>query len=189
MQVAQYLLKNHITSTEEGFTPPIYPNRHGNKVRKILGSSAKDAYEKGYDFIAENFKRLRTTTVAVALPFANQVYPVQQALKKRGITTVKAARGKSLGNFDGGIVVTTYHQLKGLEFDHVVILGLHDSQYPARLLTKIPEEDQLNELEMMQRILYVVMTRAKASVTLVGSNPFCRFFDDVPNELFESIEN
>ena len=189
MQVAQYLLKNHIASTEEVFTPPIYPNRHGNKVRKILGSSAKDAYEKGYDFIAENFKRLRTTTVAVALPFANQVYPVQQALKKRGITTVKAARGKSLGNFDGGIVVTTYHQLKGLEFDHVVILGLHDSQYPARLLTKIPEEDQLNELEMMQRILYVVMTRAKASVTLVGSNPFCRFFDDVPNELFESIEN
>lgn len=189
MQVAQYLLKNHVTSTEEGFTLPIYPNRHGSKVRRILGSSAKDAYEKGYDFIAENFKRLRTTTVAVALPFANQVYPVQQALKKRGITTVKAARGKSLGNFDGGIVVTTYHQLKGLEFDHVVILGLHDSQYPARLLTQIPEEDQLNELEMMQRILYVVMTRAKASVTLVGSNPFCRFFDDVPNELFESIEN
>lgn len=176
MQVAQYLLKNHIASTEEVFTPPIYPNRHGNKVRKILGSSAKDAYEKGYDFIAENFKRLRTTTVAVALPFSNQVYPVQQALKKRGIETVKAARGKSLGNFDGGIVVTTYHQLKGLEFDHVVILGLHDSQYPARLLTQIPEEDQLNELEMMQRILYVVMTRAKASVTLVGSNPFCRFF-------------
>lgn len=189
MQVAQYLLKNHIASTEEVFTPPIYPNRHGNKVRKILGSSAKDAYEKGYDFIAENFKRLRTTTVAVALPFSNQVYPVQQALKKRGIETVKAARGKSLGNFDGGIVVTTYHQLKGLEFDHVVILGLHDSQYPARLLTQIPEEDQLNELEMMQRILYVVMTRAKASVTLVGSNPFCRFFNDIPNELFESIEN
>ena len=189
MQVAQYLLKNHIASTEEVFTPPIYPNRHGNKVRKILGSSAKDAYEKGYDFIAENFKRLRTTTVAVALPFSNQVYPVQQALKKRGIETVKAARGKSLGNFDGGIVVTTYHQLKGLEFDHVVILGLHDSQYPARLLTQIPEEDQLNELEMMQRILYVVMTRAKASVTLVGSNPFCRFFNDISNELFESIEN
>lgn len=189
MQVAQYLLKNHVTSTEEGFTPPIYPNRHGNKVRKILGNSAKDAYEKGYDFIAENFKRLRTTTVAVALPFSNQVYPVQQALKKRGITTVKAARGKSLGNFDGGIVVTTYHQLKGLEFDYVVILGLHDAQYPARLLTQIPEEDQLNELEMMQRILYVVMTRAKASVTLVGSNPFCRFFNGIPNELFESIEN
>lgn len=189
MQVAQYLLKNHIASTEEVFTPPIYPNRHGNKVRKILGSSAKDAYEKGYDFIAENFKRLRTTTVAVALPFSNQVYPVQQALKKRGIETVKAARGKSLGNFDGGIVVTTYHQLKGLEFDHVVILGLHDSQYPARLLTQIPEEDQLNELEMMQQILYVVMTRAKASVTLVGSNPFCRFFNDISNELFESIEN
>ena len=70
-----------------------------------------------------------------------------------------------------------------------MILGLHDSQYPARLLTQIPEEDQLNELEMMQRILYVVMTRAKASVTLVGSNPFCRFFNDISNELFESIEN
>jgi hypothetical protein len=31
------------------------------------------------------------------------------------------------------------------------------------------------------------MTRAKQSVALIGSNPFCRFFSDAPDDLFEDI--
>lgn len=186
MQVAEYLLKNNNICNDEDFILPVYPNKHGRRVRKIIGHSARDAYEQAYDFVADNFKRLRKTTVAVALPFSNQLYPAKKALEQRGISTVQAARGTSLGNFDGGVVVTTYHQLKGLEFDHVVIVGLHDVQYPARFLTQIPTEEQQSELDILQRLLYVVMTRAKESVTLVGSNPFCRFFNDIPNELFET---
>lgn len=67
-------------------------------------------------------------------------------------------------------------------------MGLHDSQYPGRLIEKAPEEDQNEELEMAKRVLYVAMTRAKQSVTLVGSDPFCRLFEDVPEEYFEIIE-
>jgi len=60
-------------------------------------------------------------------------------------------------------------------------------QYPTRLIMQIPQEDQQSELEIMQRLLYVAMTRAKQSVTLVGSNPFCRFFNNIPAELFEIL--
>lgn len=186
MGVAEHLLQNNMITVEEDFLRPVYPTKHGNKVKKIIGISAKDAYEKGYDFIANNFENFHAASVAVALPFSNQLYPAKKALEERGVT-VKMARGESLGKFDGGVVVTTYHQLKGLEFDHVVIMGLHDMQYPARLITQIPQEDQQAELEIMQRLLYVAMTRAKQSVTLVGSNPFCRFFNNIPAELFEII--
>lgn len=184
MEVAEFLLKNNSVTNEDDFINPVKPKKHGNKVLKILGSNPKNAYEKGYDFVAEQFKRMRATSVVVAMPFSNQCYPAQKALEQRGLT-VKAVKGASLGKLDGGIVVTTYHQLKGLEFDHVIIMGLHDTQYPERLISQIAESDVQNEIDVMKRVLYVAMTRAKQSVTLVGSNPFCRFFNDIPNELFE----
>jgi superfamily I DNA/RNA helicase len=187
MDVAECLLKDNSVVKSDDYSIPVRPKKNGGKVRKLVASSPKVAYERGYDWIADNFKRLKTTSVVVALPFSKQLYPAQKALEKRGLT-VKAAKGAGLGNFSGGVVVTTYHQLKGLEFDHVVIMGLHDSQYPGRLIEKVPEEDQNEELEMAKRVLYVAMTRAKQSVTLVGSAPFCRLFEDVPEEYFEIIE-
>ena len=187
MEVAELLLKENSVTKEDDFIQPAKPKKHGDKVLKIIGSNPKNAYEQGYDFVAENFKRMRVTSVAVAMPFSNQCYPAQKALEQRGVT-VKAVKGASLGKLNGGIVVTTYHQLKGLEFDHVIIMGLHDTQYPERLISQIDESDVQIELDIMKRVLYVAMTRAKQSVTLVGSNPFCRFFNDIPNNLFDVKE-
>ena len=186
MDVAEYLLKGNDVTESEDYTVPVRPTKNGNKVNRLVASSPKQAYDLGYDWIADNFKRLKTTTVAVVLPFTRQLYPAQKSLEKRGLT-VKAAKGSSLGNFPGGVVVTTFHQLKGLEFDHVVIMGLHDAQYPARILENIEEEDRNDEIQLMRRVMYVAMTRAKQSVTLIGSNPFCRFFNTVPQEMFEDI--
>lgn len=186
MDVAEYLLKDNDIAGSDDYTIPERPIKTGQKVKRLVAGTPKEAYEKGYDYIAENFKRLTKTTVAVVLPFSKQLYPAQKSLSKRGLT-VKAAKGSSLGNFPGGVVVTTFHQLKGLEFDHVVIMGLHDSQYPGRILDSIDEEDRDDELHLMRRVMYVAMTRAKQSVTLVGSDPFCRFFYGLPAELFEEI--
>lgn len=184
MDVAEYLLVNNDITSSADYSAPVCPVKNGDKVRVVVGDNNRDAYEKGYQYISDQFKRIRTTSVIVALPFSRQLYPAQKALEKKGVKA-KLAKGAGLGNFSGGIAVTTYHQLKGLEFDHVVIMGLHDSQYPGRLLDILPAEDQTEEANLMRRILYVAMTRAKQSVTLVGSEPFCRFFDDIPDELFE----
>lgn len=185
MDVAELLLADNDIAQNADYLAPVRPQKNGDKVRLLISNNPRDAYEKGYDFVAENYKRLRTTSVAVVMPFARQLYPAHKALEKRGMT-VKKAKGASLGGFTGGVVVTTYHQLKGLEFDHVVIMGLHDTQYPGRLLENIAEEDMAQETSLLRRVLYVAMTRAKQSVTLVGSLPFCRFFDCVPDEYLES---
>lgn len=186
MDVAEHLLKGNDVADTEGYSAPVRPIKNGDKVKRLVAATPKLAYEQGYDWIAENFKRLRATSVAVVLPFTRQLYPAQKSLEKRGLT-VKAAKGSSLGNFPGGVVVTTFHQLKGLEFDHVVIMGLHDAQYPGRILESIEEEDRDDEIQLLRRVMYVAMTRAKQSVVLIGSVPFCRFFDDVPDGLFEEI--
>lgn len=184
MAVAEYLLHGNSVTEDESYTAPVTPTKQGVKVRRLLASNPRSAYEKGYDWIAENYKRLRTTTVAVVLPFSKQLYPASKALESRNLKA-KNIKGAGLGKFSGGVAVTTYHQLKGLEFDHVVIMGLHDAQYPGRLLEKVAEEDQVDELNLMKRVIYVAMTRARQSVTLVGSTPFCRLFDAVPTDLFD----
>lgn len=186
MEVAKHLLDGDKLTSSEDATPIVMPNKHGDHVKMIVGDNPKHAYDSGYDFVAENFKLMRKTSVAVALPFSRQLYPAQQALAKRKVKASRA-KGNTLGNFDGGVVVTTYHQLKGLEFDHVIIMGLHDDQYPGRLLEKVSEEDRDEEAHLMSRVLYMAMTRAKQSVTLVGSTPFCRFFDSVPKEIFDLV--
>lgn len=57
----------------------------------------------------------------------------------------------------------------------------------AAFSTSVAREDEELEASLLRRVLYVAMTRAKQSVTLVGSLPFCCFFEDVPEELFDSI--
>lgn len=188
MRVSQYLQEGNNEDDASGLSTIEWPKKIGEPVALLHGTNPKQAYEQGYDWVAKKFKRMRTTTVAVVLPFTRQLYPAQKALEQRGVKA-KLAKGAVLGRFDGGVVVTTYHQLKGLEFDHVVMLGLHDKQYPLRFLDSIAEEYRDTENQILKRVLYMTMTRARQTVTLVGSTPFCRYFEDIPDELFALQES
>jgi DNA helicase-2/ATP-dependent DNA helicase PcrA len=62
------------------------------------------------------------------------------------------------------ISVMTLHMSKGLEFDHVFILGLEEGLLPhARSM------DTSREIEEERRLLYVGITRARREVTLSWS--------------------
>jgi superfamily I DNA/RNA helicase len=191
MDVAELLLKNNDVALDPDFSPPAPSNKNGDKVLLLKAEDAKAAYSAGYDWIAKRFKKTKTATIAILFPFSNQLYPAQKELEKRGLSVI-AAKGAKLGGLEKGIVVTTYHQVKGLEFDDVVIMGLHDNQFPGRSLERLPNQDEAEMsqvLDLSRRLLYVAMTRAKKSVTLVGSDPFCRFFSEVPDEYFEIIQD
>jgi superfamily I DNA/RNA helicase len=57
----------------------------------------------------------------------------------------------------------TLHSTKGLEFSHVYILGVEDTQLPGGTATKGTSTD---EVEEARRLLYVGMTRAKDRLVL-----------------------
>jgi DNA helicase-2/ATP-dependent DNA helicase PcrA len=67
---------------------------------------------------------------------------------------------------DADLTFATAHATKGLEFDHVAILGMERGRFPsARSLADAPDPDRA--LEEERRLGYVAWTRARRSLTLV----------------------
>ncbi len=67
---------------------------------------------------------------------------------------------------DALLNLATAHSTKGLEFDHVAILGLDAGRFPsARSLREAAEPERA--LEEERRLAYVAWTRARRSLTLV----------------------
>jgi len=66
---------------------------------------------------------------------------------------------------DASLILATAHGTKGLEFDHVAVIGLDDGRFPsARALADAPEPARA--LEEERRLAYVAWTRARRSLTL-----------------------
>ena len=67
---------------------------------------------------------------------------------------------------DAPLTLATAHSTKGLEFDHVAVIGLDAGRFPSgRSLRDAPEPARA--LEEERRLAYVAWTRARRSLTLV----------------------
>jgi DNA helicase-2/ATP-dependent DNA helicase PcrA len=67
---------------------------------------------------------------------------------------------------DAGLTLATAHATKGLEFDHVAVIGLEAGRFPsARSLREAAEPERA--LQEERRLAYVAWTRARRSLTLV----------------------
>jgi DNA helicase-2/ATP-dependent DNA helicase PcrA len=67
---------------------------------------------------------------------------------------------------DAPLTLATAHSTKGLEFDHVAVIGLDAGRFPsARSLREAAEPERA--LEEERRLAYVAWTRAHRSLTLV----------------------
>jgi superfamily I DNA/RNA helicase len=67
---------------------------------------------------------------------------------------------------DAALSLATAHGTKGLEFDHVAVLGMDAGRFPsARSVAEAVEPDRA--LEEERRLAYVAWTRARRSLTLV----------------------
>ena len=67
---------------------------------------------------------------------------------------------------DAPLVLATAHGTKGLEFDHVAVIGMDEGRFPsARSIADAVELDRA--LEEERRLAYVAWTRARRSLTLV----------------------
>jgi superfamily I DNA/RNA helicase len=79
------------------------------------------------------------------------------------------ARRRALADLcrdDAELTFATAHATKGLEFDHVAVLGMERGRFPsARSLADAPEPARA--LEEERRLAYVAWTRARTSLTLV----------------------
>lgn len=92
------------------------------------------------------------------------------------------------------VKMMTIHMAKGLEFDHVLIVGLEEELFP-NVRPWEPEDDA--DLEEERRLFYVAMTRARQTLrlfhaknrTLYGNSSYrvsSRFLEEIPPEYVEA---
>ncbi len=67
---------------------------------------------------------------------------------------------------DASLTLATAHGTKGLEFDHVAVIGLDESRFPSARSVAEAVEPEI-ALEEERRLAYVAWTRARRSLTLV----------------------
>jgi len=75
-------------------------------------------------------------------------------------------RLRELRRDDAPLTLATAHATKGLEFDHVAILGMEAGRFPSGRSTA-EAADPRRALEEERRLAYVAWTRARRSLTLV----------------------
>ncbi|HYN69991.1 MAG TPA: ATP-dependent helicase [Candidatus Eisenbacteria bacterium] len=81
---------------------------------------------------------------------------------------IEDARGRlaALRRDDAALSLATAHGTKGLEFDHVAVVGMDAGRFPsARSVAEAVEPERA--LEEERRLAYVAWTRARRSLTLV----------------------
>ena len=90
------------------------------------------------------------------------------------------------------ISLMTVHSVKGLEFDHVFVVGMEEGIFPH--MNSLMES---SEIEEERRLCYVAITRAKDELHLVNArrrtlfgkeqiNPVSRFLSEINKELLET---
>ncbi len=99
------------------------------------------------------------------LDFFKHIDQVREEVKKNAD---KTAGSRLATSADKGVVLTTMHSSKGLEFDNVYIVGVNEGIVPYQL-----GDDSKLDIEEERRLLYVAITRAKR--VLVISSPLKRF--------------
>jgi superfamily I DNA/RNA helicase len=86
-----------------------------------------------------------------------------------GLRDAVAARRAALAELcrdDARLTLATAHGTKGLEFDHVAVIGMDAGRFPSRRSVTESSEPE-RALEEERRLAYVAWTRARRSLTLV----------------------
>ena len=91
------------------------------------------------------------------------------------------------------LLMLTLHSAKGLEFDHVYMVGMEDNIFPSYMTLAAYNEE---ELEEERRLCYVGITRARKVLTMTSAqrrilrgetqfNRPSRFLSEIPEELLD----
>jgi len=95
-------------------------------------------------------------------------------------------------NDDNRVSLMTIHSVKGLEFDHVFVVGMEEGIFPH--MNSLME---ISELEEERRLCYVAITRAKKDLHLINArrrtlygkdqiNPPSRFLGEINSDLISA---
>lgn len=168
--------------TDDGTLPDLNScERHGDIPEIIIGK-----YSQQIAYVVnriKNYINLNDESIAFAQPRSGQWFDfLKRELFKNDLNYVELTRQSSWPDGNENIALITMHSAKGLEFDHVFILGLNEELTPHGI------EDGDTAMENYRRLLAMTITRARSSVTLgykkgEASSLFEKLKTDTYNEI------
>jgi len=110
-----------------------------------------------------NFDTLKTLTDYLRLIAKNtkNITEFMERLKYLEFLCNQSSRVKN------GVILSTIHSAKGLEFDRVYMIDLFDEEFPTTSSIDAFNNGEFHQLEEERRLFYVGMTRAKNHLILV----------------------
>ncbi|HIF9348830.1 TPA: 3'-5' exonuclease [Photobacterium damselae] len=139
------------------------PNYSSCKLSGSLPKVISGTFNQQVDFVIEYLKNnvdLTSETVCFMNKSTNTQRHLKTRLQQSNIVFANLTRTSNWPALDTNVVLSTMHSAKGLEFDHVILLGL--SNEFLRYDEDVESDSYLN----ICRLLTVSITRAKRSVIL-----------------------
>jgi len=131
-----------------------------------------------YEWIVNSLQKIQecNCTIAVISRYNHDLFKIEERLHVKGIpynlcTSYNPDRPKDNKN----VTLTTIHASKGLEWDVVFFMNLHDDVFPSR------KSDE--EIICERRLFYVAITRAKKGLYMTYSRherSLSRFVREIP---------
>lgn len=149
-----------MTIGDDGTLPDFaHATATGPKPRLLVGKySAQLAWALQHVVATAN---LREESVAFLHPLGGGWFSyLKTGLDTAGVPYVQLTRASSWPGGDETVALSTIHSAKGLEFDHVIILGLNQQVTPHG------EGEGDAQLETLRRLLAMGIGRARKTVTL-----------------------
>ncbi|EGR3261560.1 hypothetical protein DLI08_17435 [Vibrio parahaemolyticus] len=177
-----YQLLKQIGIDADG-TQPNYDSCHvsGNLPKLICGLFSQQA-DFAIDFVKKEVDLESETVCFLSRSQKTQGF-LKKILSQNGIQFANLTKSSSWPAIDSNVVLSTMHSAKGLEFDHVILLGLSDE------FLRYEEDSESDSYVTTCKLLTVSITRAKKSVTLGyknGDKP--KLLDLIDNDTYEYVE-
>ena len=161
-EIAQFAagILREITVDADGALPNLASATRRGALPVVLRGKYSEQAAWAIDFIKRNVD-LRTQSVAFLKPQGGAWFNnIRGALARANLPYVELTREAQWPEGEENIALCTFHSSKGLEFDHVFILGLSD----RNTLHDAPEAD--DEIVVLRRLLAIAVARARQTVTL-----------------------
>jgi nucleoside-triphosphatase THEP1 len=158
-QFAAAILEN-LELDDDGTMPDFKSaSQHGPPPKVLAGSFTKQiAYAGTFIQTAVDLKR---ESVAFLHPLGGGWFrTVRQGLNAAGLSFVDISKSAEWPEGPENIALSTMHSAKGLEFDHVIIIGLNSE------VCKHGEGVEDSRLQNLRRLLAMGASRARKTVTL-----------------------
>lgn len=167
------------------FLPTLEPEIDGGTepTLKMVSTSSEELMEliKEIKIISTKFPK---DTIGIIAYSNDRMEEIAQALNDARIAAVKI-KSDEADFLTQGVKLVSFHSSKGLEFDHVIVTGLKDGCLPVKLVD--PGDDPDAHLATERRKLYVAMTRARLTLSLIAVTPISPFVRELDSSLYKLI--